>query len=288
MAERTEWYRIMLNFVADMKGLFNEHSDQVTPEMLGFFADLERMIISIADVMEVQSAVYPNIKAVVSPLAQRGWFISAYLRQSQMLDLGQRCLHVPDAELDLHLLQMYRESVDDISQSLIDDFPERAFAIRPATEAHKRGEYALSVPVFFAQAEGISFSTLNKYLFTDGKVKKGGISENIKTSANERLEEIQQFVGGTPFEVLGALHDALWRPFLETLPIAYGPKDRLDRKYFGLNRNTVMHGLALEEYATEENSLKALSLLSSVASLAQAGGGGSWRDKNGELEPIQS
>ena len=60
-----------------------------------------------------------------------------------MLNLGQRCLDMSDAELDLHLLGIYRDSFDDIVQSIIYVYPERGFAIRPATDAHKRNEYAL-------------------------------------------------------------------------------------------------------------------------------------------------
>lgn len=59
----------------------------------------------------------------------------------------------------------------------------------------------------------------------------------------------------------------IWTSFAEVLPIAYNKSDREKFDYEGLNRNLVMHGLALEEYATEENSLRAFSLLSAVGSL---------------------
>ena len=58
------------DFIVHLKIMFNEHANQFPPEMMVFLTDLESMIISIVDVMEVQGAVYPNINAVVSPLAQ--------------------------------------------------------------------------------------------------------------------------------------------------------------------------------------------------------------------------
>lgn len=47
----------------------------------------------------------------------------------------------------------------------------------------------------------------------------------------------------------------------------YNNKDRERFDYNGLDRYTVLHGFAIEEYATEENSLKAFSLLSSMTAL---------------------
>jgi len=49
MAERVEWYRIMLDFIADLKIMFNEHADQFPPEMMVFLTDLESMTLSIVD-----------------------------------------------------------------------------------------------------------------------------------------------------------------------------------------------------------------------------------------------
>ena len=122
------------------------------------------------------------------------------------------------------------------------------------------------MPVFFAQAEGICFATLNKYIFTNGKAP-GGMDENIKAAAKERLERVKKPGDETnPYDTLSMFMEIMWLPFAEPLPIGYGPKDRRSHNYEGLNRNTLMHGLDLE-YATEENSLKAFSMLSHVGSL---------------------
>ena len=59
----------------------------------------------------------------------------------------------------------------------------------------------------------------------------------------------------------------MWSSLSEKLPIAYNKKDREKFQYFELNRHMVLHGIADESYATEENSLKAFSLLSFMASL---------------------
>jgi len=67
--------------------------------------------------------------------------------------------------------------------------------------------------------------------------------------------------------MLSTLVEINWIPFAEPLPVAYSEKARESSKYDGLNRNTIMHGIALEEYATEENSLRAFSMLSHIGSL---------------------
>ena len=64
---------------------------------------------------------------------------------------------------------MYASSIFEHAEDIIKDNMDREFAIRPAVNAHKRGEYALSVPIFFAQAEGILSKKREKYLLLLGK-----------------------------------------------------------------------------------------------------------------------
>jgi len=97
---------------------------------------------------------------------------------SEIMELAQRCDGITENEIDKCVADMYRSSFDEHGVSLIEDYSHRVFAIKPAIDAHRRGEYALSVPMFFAQAEGISFEALNKYIFTNTKAP-GGVSKTL-------------------------------------------------------------------------------------------------------------
>jgi len=66
---------------------------------------------------------------------------------------------------------------------------------------------------------------------------------------------------------LDLLEIEMLNPVSDRQPIGYDPKQRKANSYTGLNRNTVIHGEALEEYATEINSLKAFSLMCCIAAL---------------------
>jgi hypothetical protein len=155
--------------------------------------------------------------------------------------------------LDEVFSSFYSEHIDYFLEELLKRYPSRGFAIRPAVNAHLRGEYALSVPVFFAQAEGILRDETEQELFTK-------INNVSVYAAGKRLEpsEISNF--------FLYFDDAIWAPLCGGLPITWGPAERKRAGYEGLNRNTTLHGIDLK-YASEVNSLKSFSLLCYVAGL---------------------
>lgn len=212
---------------------------------------------------DVRMAVYPELANCVLPLAERGWFISGYFALSELDQLARQAASGGSLEdLEALLARLYSEDLSHHLDSIIATHPARAFAIRPAVDAHLRGEYALSVPLFFAQAEGVCFENAKKYLF------QGQPEERVAHVAQLELAALAAAPSDNPILGFYSLLDGImWTSISERLPIAYNQRDRQRFNYDGLNRNTVLHGLAMEEYATEENSLKAFSLLSCMAAL---------------------
>ena len=200
--------------------------------------------------------LYPKLHAQAVPLAQRGWFLSGTIGISDLLALAEVCETATETELDAHVAACYRSDIANQMGDILREYPQRAFALQPAMDAHQREEYALSVPVFFAQADGIVFDGCARDLF----MKKG---KALRDLAEEELKAIAKH-DPTTLELLQML---MWLPLSKPLPVSYGQTDRKEHGYDGLNRNTVLHGISLSEYATEENSLKAFSMLSYVASL---------------------
>lgn len=228
---------------------------------------LTNEIIGIANRMQThfdaRMEVYPELANCALSLARRGWFMSGYFALSELDQLAHQAASGETLEeLEALLERLYTEDLTHHLDSIIAEHPARAFAIRPAVDAHLRGEYALSVPLFFAQAEGVCFENARKYLF------QGQSDERVSHVAQLELEALSAAPSDNP--VMGfysLLYEIMWTSVSERLPIAYNNKDRQQFDYNGLNRNTVLHGLAMEEYATEENSLKAFSLLSCMTAL---------------------
>jgi hypothetical protein len=267
MSNPDEWAAMREFIITGLERMSHENRDAIEAGLSRFAEGMQEFAAGIQHYVETTTSRYPKLKDASGSLAERGWFISGYFGMSEFLGLGMQCETASVDELERYVADMYRSSIDEHMRDLIRDYPQRAFAIKPAVDAHNRGEYALSVPLFFTQAEGISFATINKYIFKNGK-SKGDVDENIKDAAMLRLKAIKDSEDSVGvYGMTSKLVEIMWIPFAEPLPVAYGEKARESNKYDGLNRNTIMHGIALEEYATEENSLRAFSMLSHLGSL---------------------
>lgn len=248
-------------FITGIEHKLQENRDATAAGLKGFSDGLRAVAVALHESSAARAELYPQLRTVVKPLAKRGWFVSGYFGISEVEALALQCESMAEVELDCAVCAMYRDSLDEHGFDLLRDYPQRAFAIKPAIDAHNRGEYALSVPLFFAQAEGISIAAIDKYIFSNAK-QPGDIDGNIKAAAKERLERAVN----DPYDTLSIFMEIMWLPFEDPSPIGYSERDRRINQYDGLNRNTIMHGIDLT-YATEENSLKAFSMLSHVGSL---------------------
>lgn len=112
--------------------------------------------------------------------------------------------------------------------------------LHDAFDAHREGKYSLSTPVFLAQADGIWWDEFSKSLFqAQGRVR----------TAEDYIEEYRSDYFVAFFDIFG-----------EQIPLWISASKR-DQSFNQLNRHLVLHGEAVD-YGTEENSLKAISLLS--------------------------
>lgn len=213
--------------------------------------------------IELRKRHYPALRARLNELSYQGWFLSFFFGLSELDQLSVQCPSLTPIQLGERVAEMYRSSFEEHGQAIIECHPERAFAIRPAMDAHKRGEHALSVPIFFAQADGILAAKFGKSLF------HGREDMTIQSLAQTLLDKAQAQNGEVTSvnDWVWLMAGLRWEGLREKPPIAFNPGERAIHGYEGLNRNTVLHGEALEEYATEINSLKAFSLLSCVSSL---------------------
>lgn len=223
---------------------------------------LAPMFEGMRQAYQARLEIYPNLSSRLDTLAKRGWFISMFFGLREFDQIATAADRIDDDTLEEFIAKAYRDSLEDHVASILHEYPEREFVIRPALNAHLRGEYGLSVPVFFAQADGISAAMVGRHIFSGKK----GCSDHISSLAAEKISDIEGQNEEEGIELFRLLHLALWQPLSDHQPISYSASKRETEEYAGLNRHTVLHGESLD-YATELNSLKAFSFLSYVASL---------------------
>lgn len=209
---------------------------------------------------EIRAEKYPAISSNLTEAASHSWFASVLMDFHSYEELAFITDGVPSGErqavIESAYADKYRELFTYLSTKVTTMFPTRSFAITPACAAHERGEYALSVPVFFSQAEGILRDITSSELFSERK------------SPVTKFAQLQREQIPTDEHWINLSDDAIWAQLSGDLPIGWGPKLRADNDYVGLNRNTTLHGIDLD-YASEINSLKAFSLLCHISGIAE-------------------
>ena len=203
----------------------------------------------VADAIHEYKAGFPE---QLRMLALHGWFISAWhtpMRAIYPLADSFRSGKIEEAHQTLcwHFKQVLPEIEDD----LIARFPERAVIIRKAFGAHRTGDFELSIPVFLAQADGISRDVIAKEMPRFSVYSKQDKFRNVTQNF------IDQFVK----EEL-VTRDILQVALIE-MPLNVSEGSSM-LKGEVLNRNAILHGMNTT-YATSLNSYRAISWLQFVS-----------------------
>ena len=177
-------------------------------------------------------------------LAQYGWYFDLEMSFSEIWEI-ENILESGDIETaNTFLFQHFTERIPEIEQRLREKHPSRAKIFRSAFNAHQQKEYALSVPAFLIQADGICFDLINKQLYSK-RNKIPVLNEYAKSIASDTFQS------------------ALLYPLTQPIPITASSHERTE-DFNELNRHQVIHGESTN-YDIEINSLKAISLLSYVS-----------------------
>ena len=179
-------------------------------------------------------------KESLTKLAHRGWFLGPRMPVASIPRLGSAVERMP-SEVDLAVAQHVRRQLDHIEAALIETYPLRAHLFQEAFGAHRESKYALSIPVFLSQADGVFYDRFGKLLFS----KKSSATVSALSSA-----------------VRGRFFQAVLHPLTISAPL-WRHTCSLDDTFAGLNRHQVIHGMKVN-YDTELNSLKAISLLDNL------------------------
>jgi hypothetical protein len=183
-------------------------------------------------------------------LARRGWFIAGSLYPHQFQPLARALKNRAENQVEEFLKIHIRGLTSDVRESALTRWRDRDEILADAFDAHIAGKFTLSVPVFLAQADGISAELLGAYLFTnrDGSIKQA--ASRIIESNFQKRPLAKSFLG-LLLEASGLKSDTREREELSTL-----------------NRHGVLHGLDCD-YATEGNSLRGIALISFLEWVAE-------------------
>lgn len=162
---------------------------------------------------------------------------------SDLLEIGGQTENLENT-LEAH----FSNRIDEIERTLATDYPHRARLLKQAFNAHRRGEFGLSIPAFFAQIDGIWNDIADESFF-----RRNGAKGRIEALlANRDVEEAVTILAEA-LEQCGGLK--------------LHSDHAADRPHV-LSRHAVMHGVSVY-FDTKRNSLKCISWLALLASVGQ-------------------
>lgn len=203
-------------------------------------------------------------------LEPHGWFVPPLLSQDQVADLQR--IAVVDKDADAAIVKLIKYSDDGLDSRIVDvacahkAFKKRRVLIDEALEAHIKGRYALSIPVFLAQAEGAYLQTLEEHgISRDMLFRKSNWDPNDVEALIEELPVSEIVMVST----LRGFSTAMYTQFAARVYSSQDLKSLKNQYSKGfLSRHAVFHGWD-ESYNTKENSIKALFLLDSIRGIIE-------------------
>lgn len=180
-------------------------------------------------------------KEDVTVMANNGWYPNWYTFYYYP--------EIPIDSLDELMEKHLEENWDEITTEILKYCSNRKHILENAFELHKQENYVASIPLFFAQADGICSEVLKSFLFT----------------GNETQEKLNELIEKGEIKA-NMFTDIFLEPFkIKNHHNAGISKSSPDAKSKAPNRNGILHGHRKHlDYGTKMNSLKAFSLLSFI------------------------
>src|SRR5574343_928485 len=120
----------MSSQIGSVMGEFQKHWQQT----------LAPMFEGMRQAYQARLEIYPNLSSRLDMLAKRGWFISMFFGLSEFDQIATAADRIDDDTLEEIIAKAYRDSLEEHAASILQEYPEREFVIRPALNAHLRGE----------------------------------------------------------------------------------------------------------------------------------------------------
>ena len=206
------------------------------------FSSVQKAIETAQIALNEYFRVVKNIPESVKLLAENGWYLPLDFHP---VEINRMASHIKEGNchiVDEDMIIYIDEELTNIQDQLNKKFPKRSTVINAGIRAHKKHEYYLSIPVFFAQIEGIC-EDLTGDRFFKNKAKAPLTNEWLKN-----------------FEA-----DSVIKILLEPLKFS-GPMRKSQETHYpiGINRHDVLHGNCVDYGDSKINGYKVLSLLNYI------------------------
>jgi hypothetical protein len=184
-------------------------------------------------------------------LSDEGWYIDYGTAIRTLSGLYIHQITTNSEVLDTFMIKFYKKKLRKISRFFRKNHPQRYLIIKKALQAHRRGDFELSIPVILTQIEGLFYDLTDKEIFSKGR---GKLKENTaKTWVNSKENDTIAFML------------AILEPLRENDNLSASFKDS-EKFPNALNRNKILHGRDIN-YPNELNSYKAISLLTFIGTI---------------------
>jgi len=215
-----------------------------TPDLLGAltrkFGEMQQQF---SQAIAQHQLNLPNLLAV---MVGQSWYPDFELPMAEARALEARAIAGDVAAIDLSLSEYFRANADYVEQRISRRYAARGPILAEAFKAYRAGNYVLAIPVFLAQADGISKTFLNENFFRFFQSLPHAQQLLLDNQINDYVKLLL-----APLVQQGTI-----RVHTSTLQGQTGY----------LNRHAIMHGGDLA-YGTEINALKCISLLAYVWSV---------------------
>lgn len=186
-----------------------------------------------------------EVRAQLAVLMARGWCLDPEMPHTWGRDLAEAFEEGQEEEAQQWLVDYFKDRLDEIEKTLTDRHPQRAVILAQAFQAHRNGQYFLSIPVMLSQADGVIQDKHQKQLFT----KKA--RANLKAVVEKMQEDDLRVI--------------FMEAFCVDIPLTR-QTEKLPAGFDGLNRHAVLHGTD-PNYGTEINGWRAVSILNLASHL---------------------
>jgi hypothetical protein len=184
-----------------------------------------------------------GISNAILEFAEYGWYVNYEFSPIDIAEAYKLCKKNDIEGLDVYMSQKVSNQLDHIKSILIKRHFNRLKPLEAAFRAHDSKEFYLSIPVFFAQADGISKDLSQFQFFLNNRDFSPKVSSWAE--ANPKIW----------------IHIALCAALKEKGAFQ---KHHLQSNKIDITRHSVLHGES-NDYGTEINSLKAISLVSYIS-----------------------
>ena len=205
----------------------------------------EQAAKALARTQERMKQVPGEMAQLSVQLAKRGWYVWMDMPFSLLYAVRDALNEKRFEIVGRALMRYFKKEGRRIESTMRETFPNRGAILKSAFRADRRKDYALSVPVFLAQADGICSELLGVGFYS----RRKGTPRTASAAARFRQTEIMS---------------GLLEPLRVTGPLNALEDERHDYPDV-LNRHEVLHGKSMG-YATPLSSFRAFSLLAYVGS----------------------